>query len=307
MPEQAQQAQQAQQRSSSLSQKPSAKRQKEPLAAIQMPSMQSMPAAATSHTHLPTLPVPAVEGAPPAGSSLLCPSAGHAFTVGGITHTQHVQQTMHQLNRVLSSTQAQQPDAVCLVPDPRPVDNVAIVTSDPRPVDSAAVVPAMPDIRYRPSPAGTAGPKMQPAQQQGGLQGIQGQQAFQPSSAGTSGLSIQAAQQQGGLHTTQGQQGSQAALADSPQQQSGVVHQPLAPDQTQSPTHLATGSNSVSCSSSEVKPEQDQLQQEADADRAGEATGDGAPARSKALSQLIARAKKLKDQLDAHARRKALR
>ena len=83
-----------------------------------------------------------------------------------------------------------------------------------------------------------------------------------------------------------------------------MLNQPLAPDQTDSATHLATMSNPVS--SSEVKHEQGQLQQEADADRAGEA-GDGVPARSQALSQLIARAKKLKDQLDAHARRNACR
>ena len=256
MPEQAQQTQQG---TNSLSQKPSAKRQKDPPSALQTPSMQT-PAAAASHTHL------------------------------------------------LSSTQAQQPDAARLIPDPRTVDNVAMVASDSRPVDSAAVVPAMPDIRSRPSPAspaGTAGPRMQPAQQQGGLHAIQGQHAFQPSSAGTSGLSIQAAQQQGGLHTAQGQQGPQAALADAPQQQSDVVHHPLAPDQTQSSPHLATGSNPVS--SREVKHEQDQLQQEADADRAGEAVREGVSARSQALSQLIARAKKLKDQLDAHARRNALR
>lgn len=252
----------------------SAKRQKEPPGAPQMHSMQSVQDPVVDQNFINGPAGPDVGSSATAESRLLpmLPTAFPVYNVGGVPHIDHVQSTVQQLTKTLSSSRAQ-----------------LLATSNGTAASATANhAPSVPEVRSQPSTAGSAG-----------MTGM----------AGTAQPGRYIRQQHNGLLAeSQKQQSVQETSPRSPAQRlsrEDAQTRSLSADQSQRVSQHAAAPDAVGVVATKLAPAAS-LQQAGD-ERNVEATDGSSPARRKALGQLIARAKQLKEQLDARALRNAAR
>ena len=219
---------------------------------------------------------------PTAAGARLLPLAdvSHAYNVGGIPHTHYAQQTMHQLSQALIASRMQSPV-------------VSAATDAALPFGDASYGPN--DTTVCSTTAGTAGISHHAMQPQHTLDNMPQQHSHdlpqhQPEHHNASAESITAQQRQD--------------LQQTPAMPETVNQTVMKPKQDM-PLQQASDDSGMTPPGYETKPAQHMARQQAAEEVV--ATQDGPSTRTKALSQLIARARKLKDQLDAHASRKIAR
>lgn len=272
--------------------KPLAKRQKEPSKAFQTQNLQSMSAPDANRDKVAVAQVPTNDPATSAGARLLPLSdVSHAYTVGGVLHTHHVQQTMHQLSNALMSSRI-------------PLTVVAPVAFGGLPSGNASQGSVVTDDCSSSSTAGIAGPSHHAVQPQHTWHSMPQQQPHVD--AALSHPQHRSDIQDAGAvpciipHSRQ-------TFPQSPAVPESVSQPELKPRQDMALQQASDEAGVVPSGGTSAKPKPDQdvvMQQAAEA---VEAIHENPSASTKALSQLIARARKLKDQLDAHASRNVAR
>ena len=272
--------------------KPLAKRQKEPSKAFQTHSLQDMSAPEANRDKVAAAQMSANDPATSAGARLLPLSdVSHAYTVGGVLHTHHVQQTMHQLSSALMSSRI-------------PLTVVAPVVIGGLPSGGASQGSVVTDDCPSSSTAGIARPSHHAVQPQHTWHSMLQQQPHVD--AALSHPQHQSDIQDAGAVPCITPQ-SRQTFPQSPALPERVSQPELKPRQGMALQQASDQADVVPSGGPSAKPKPEEHVVMQQAAEAVEASHENPSAKTEALSQLIARARKLKGQLDALASRNVAR